>query len=80
MHLSISKRRCDPDQLAVLTKLLSWFYDSACIVAALPTCNSLYKLVSITLQEGVTHPEADCILSFPLGEHKMPSKLLVKCL
>ena len=54
--------------------------NKACIVAALPTCNSLCKLVSITLQEGITHPEADCILSFPLGEHKMPSKLLVKCL
>ncbi len=40
MHLSISKRRCDPDQLAVLTELLSWFYDSG--EQGLHRCSSTY--------------------------------------
>ncbi len=68
MHLSISKRRCEPNQLAALNFSASMTVaDKACIFSALPTCNSLYKLVSITLQEGITHPEADCTLSHSSG-------------
>lgn len=82
MRLPISKRRCDPDELAVLTCIPASVTvgDKACIFATLPTCNSLYKLVSITLQEGITSLEAECILIHSSGHCNMPSKLLVKCL